>query len=162
MNNQNLLTLTGIDNINAANMDDIIIRDNDLLSHCAVKSICDYLQNPNGAPAIIQNEDGCNSWWEVLDICLTGSDEEDDISNKFIAYPNPFSDELNFEITIHTPSSIQITIYNANGVELVKVEKGAFSTGTHKLNWSASHLPNGIYLCRFTSDTGSSVVKLIK
>jgi len=67
--NDALTSLTGLDNIDEASINDVAIRDNISLSACEVESICDYLINPSGEIEIHDNATGCNSISEVEDAC---------------------------------------------------------------------------------------------
>lgn len=64
-----LKSLSGIDNIKSYTIDDLYIENNDSLSSCAVKSICDYLVAPGGTVSIYGNSPGCNSQSEVHSDC---------------------------------------------------------------------------------------------
>jgi len=67
-NNDSLENLTGLDNIDTASISDVIIQNSNLLSGCAVKSICGYLSN-GGKATISANAQGCNSVAEVDAAC---------------------------------------------------------------------------------------------
>ncbi len=67
--NYNLNSLAGLDNITENSITDILIHDNNSLSHCNVQSICDYLSSPNGYISVYNNNTGCNSVAEVNDAC---------------------------------------------------------------------------------------------
>jgi len=98
--NASLQTLNGLDSIKNINFD-ISIYNNPCLATCHVKSICDYLANPNGVVEIHDNATGCNSQHEVEDRCNT----------IFSIYPNPARNEL-FIIIGNNVTLKEMNIYN--------------------------------------------------
>lgn len=63
--NNGLESLDGLENIDFSSITDLTIQYSTLLSTCAVKSICDYLDH-GGSSTISHNASGCNSIEEVL------------------------------------------------------------------------------------------------
>jgi hypothetical protein len=70
-----LTSLTGLDNINAGSINNLVIYNNKSLSLCEVQSICDYLASPNGTITIDVNATGCGSKQEVEAACEVGVKE---------------------------------------------------------------------------------------
>jgi len=104
--NSSLTNLTGLNNINAASIEDLYIYNNNSLSTCEVESICDYLASPNGEVYIGNNAPGCNSQQEVEEACsvvpclpegITFSTQEQ-IDNFSSNYPNCTEIEGDVEI----------------------------------------------------------------
>ncbi len=96
VNNVNLTSLIGIENLNPDYIDEIYISYNSSLSNCAIESICDYLLDSDPNISIYNNNDGCNSNEEVKNECVSfgcfpngvhflSQKELDDFN---IAYPN--------------------------------------------------------------------------
>jgi hypothetical protein len=79
--NFSLTSLSGIENIDAGSIMNLYITSNVLLSSCEVRSICDYLANPNGTVEISFNGPGCNSQEEGQEVAtvLEGSWSEDQV-----------------------------------------------------------------------------------
>jgi len=67
--NSSLTNLTGLNNINAASIEDLYIYNNNSLSTCEVERVCNYLAAPNGVVLIENNAPGCNSPNEVAEAC---------------------------------------------------------------------------------------------
>lgn len=70
-----------------------------------------------------------------------------DIVQSFMnVYPNPFNNEINFEITTNRFRDLSIHIYNIKGqlIEALHVEENNFA-------WSAGDLSPGTYLCKLLS-----------
>jgi len=109
-----LTSLSGIDNIDATSILVLAISNCPLLSECEVKSICDYLADPNGEIYIEDNADGCNSPEEVMEACESVSIQEQDLEPLFNLYPNP----TNHFLFVNNRSSHEIDkilIYNIIG-----------------------------------------------
>lgn len=68
-NNSSLQSLSGLDNIAANSITGLYIGNNNSLSECAVKSVCDYLLSPTGIDSIYNNAAGCNNEEEVEAAC---------------------------------------------------------------------------------------------
>ena len=68
-NNHVLVSLIGLENIEASSISDLYIRNNESLSTCDIQSVCDYLANPGGSINIYYNADGCNNPTEVANVC---------------------------------------------------------------------------------------------
>lgn len=85
--NTALISLSGLENVSPNTITDLSIYDNTSLSGCAVKSICKYLDNPNGTVFIYNNASGCNNQTEIIQTCannlnsITGKITYDDTLN---------------------------------------------------------------------------------
>lgn len=94
--NHNLISLTGVDDIEADSLMNISINNNYSLSTCEVQSICDYLASPNGTTLIYSNQTGCNSPQEVETACELISIAEFNLADHFSVFPNPTDDIAHF------------------------------------------------------------------
>ena len=118
IDNDVLTSLMGLDNIDAASIDSLHIYNNNSLSTCEVKSICDYLATPGAIIEIHDNATGCNSQQEVEDACEAIGLPDIDFKSEFSIYPNPAKDIL----TISCDNSLQIdeiVIYNQIGQKVL-------------------------------------------
>jgi len=75
-----------------------------------------------------------------------------------IAYPNPVADLLNIDLTGSDNMMGSISILSIEG----KVLQEHKAKGESSVTLNLSQLPRGIYLCRYTSQTGCKTVKIIK
>jgi hypothetical protein len=151
--NSALTSLTGIDNIDKGTITDLGIYSNASLSTCEVKSICEYLANPNGMIYIHENNAGCNSQQEVEDACATNGVESLIPESSMSIYPNPACDN----ITIKSPTKGHLSILNLNGQELLQQE----ITETI-ITFDISTLPAGVYLVKRIINNAIEFGKLIK
>jgi len=155
-----LFSLTGLDNITTIESN-IIIVDNISLTTCEVKSICDYLANPNGTVEIHDNATGCNSQQQVEGACGT-SVKEINLIERISIYPNPFSTSTTIEFTLQQSTFINLKICNVLGEEIKSLFSGKRIAGDLKFIWDASRLPNGIYFVQVIAGNKVATQKLIK
>ena len=74
-----------------------------------------------------------------------------------IAYPNPVADELNIDLTDATGNGT-VSILSLDG--RLKHKQKTKGTGIATIN--LSHLPQGVYICRYSNATEIKTVKIIK
>ena len=156
--NNSLMSLTGLDDINAGSITNLTISNNSSLSACEVQSICDYLASQGGYVDISNNSLGCNSQQEVEAACEVGLDESSVVGRQSIVsiYPNPSSTQIAIEASA-TTTKFQLSIFNLNGKEVISQKLTAPGTSI-----DISNLPQGIYCVRLTSDNTVKVLKIIK
>ncbi len=95
--NSALMSLTGIDNIEAGLISDyLLISYNSSLSTCEVQSICDYLASPNCSIGIYENVPGCNSVEEVEEAREALSVSKLNVESDISFYPNPANKSIAF------------------------------------------------------------------
>jgi hypothetical protein len=157
--NYALTSLTGLDNIDAGSISNLYIRDNYLLSTCEVKSICDYLSNPNGSIELYDNTTGCDSPEEVLDSCVANAVTigEFNLNEDVIIYPNPTYSTITIELPTQPSKNTILTLSNTNGQQLITQPITKPQTEI-----DISHLPKGIYIVKVWNDKDVMVQKIIK
>ena len=109
--NLTLTSLNGLDNLDANTINGLQIRNNDSLSECEAKTICEYIANPNNSPSIYGNTIGCNSKEQVIEACLVDNPENSSNINYVSFYPNPANSEIVVQYT-EILSNSSIIIYN--------------------------------------------------
>ena len=67
--NQQITSLTGLDNLVPGSVSDLTIINNPSLTECSVAGICNYLSSPNGYVYINGNATGCNNLSEISEGC---------------------------------------------------------------------------------------------
>jgi len=153
IDNNNLTSLTGLDNIAAASIDSLFIYYNDALSTCEIKIVCDYLANPSGTITINDNSPGCNSQTEVETACAS-SIEYINFNDYISIYPNPAKDILN--ISCQDGATIEeVIIYNQTGQ---KVFAGELLDNTIDV----SSLPQGLYFIHVQVGDQRATKKVVK
>lgn len=157
VNEQNLTSLSGLENINPEHISILIIQNNSQLSTCEVESICGYLaSNPDPSLYLIENNaPGCDTDIEVIDACTLSVDEVDLETSVISFYPNPTEDDLYMEVKGNIEIK-SITIYNIMGQEI-----RTFS-GSHELI-NVSKMDSGVYFVKVNTTTGEVYTqKIIK
>jgi hypothetical protein len=151
--NISLLTLSGIDHVQAASIQNLYIVGNTSLATCEVESVCDYIANPNGEIIIGNNGTGCANQKEVEDACEGLGIQDSDAVAALTIYPNPANKMMSIssmqEIKIH-----EVIIYNQIGQKVLHL-KGSNNT------IDISALSPGIYLIELVSNKLKYRKKLI-
>jgi hypothetical protein len=162
--NPELFSIDGIENIDADNLTGLGIYNNDILSNCDVKSVCDYLANPGGDIIIFDNDSNCNSLEEVELACSVGVGESavGGRRSAVVCYPNPVFDQVIFEFNLQVQCEVDLSVFNNMGQMVATIQDGSLEKGDHQLIWNASRFPVGIYFYRFRNGNYSSTGKLVK
>ena len=63
-------------------------------------------------------------------------------------YPNPFNPSTTIEFTLPNSGEASLIVYNLLGQEIIKLVKGKFDAGYHKITWDASNKASGLYFYR--------------
>lgn len=154
--NPSLISLAGLDSINANTLVYVAIGLNSSLSTCEVQSICAYLAAPNAYIIISDNAPGCNSPEEVEAACAVVGLEEVDIETGIRIFPNPARDMIT--VSLPLPIGIaQLTLFNITGKKLM--EKQITQSETRV---DISKLPKGMYFLRLQYENAVKVAKIIK
>lgn len=149
--NPKLSGLTGLDSIVFQPINNIEIGENEMLSVCSVKSLCDCLAG-NCDIDIYFNASGCNSAEEVEEACLV-SVPDFDIERELIVYPNPAKDNI-FILNGSEAIIDEIVIYNNLGQEV-------FYTTEKPDKIDISKLAQGIFIVELKTDKLKIRKKLI-
>jgi len=141
--NDALTSLTGLENIDAGTISNLVIAFHYSLSNCAIESICNYLANPNGTIEIYDNATGCNSQQEVEEACEVLAVNENILIFDITIYPNPATNRI--LITSNNGLKIEsVNIYNQLGQKVLHINE-------IRENIDISTLGQGIYIIELTS-----------
>jgi glycosidase len=77
------------------------------------------------------------------------------ISIPLRAYPQPFDEITTLEYTLASPAQVQITLHDALGREVLRVEEGWKPQGTHTRLLEGAGLLSGVYTCAVQTSTGA-------
>jgi hypothetical protein len=105
------------------------------------------------------NEYALNSlrYLNFVDLTTNINEQPAQLNNNLFIYPNPIKDILNIDLT-NTKSDGSISILSLNG-KVLHSEKVINNT---IITINLNHLPQGIYLCRYSSALEIKTVKIIK
>ena len=76
------------------------------------------------------------------------------------AYPQPFSDVLNIELSLKAATNIRVVIWNAYGQEVATVYNGSLE-GSTTLRWDSARFASGTYFLRVEADDKTEVRPIV-
>ncbi len=158
--NNVLPSLSGIDNIDATTLNFVLIRFNSQLSDCAVKSICDYLDE-NGQFIVGLNTGNCMDTTAIRATCNAVGINSLDIENlKLKTFVNQNSNKLEIRYELIKNSETTIRMYDIMG-KLIANHPSEFKlVGEHNLEIPISNLSKGIYLVEVLIDENRLIQKI--
>jgi hypothetical protein len=159
--NPMLITLDGIENVNAEHLIYLNIHDNDSLTECNVRSVCDYLTNYSGHVDIYDNSTGCDSAQEVKAACGVGVEAVGSRQSSVVSYPNPFSSQTTFSIRLENSVRVNLKVFNNFGQAIAIILDDPLEKGEHKVIWDSEGLAPGIYFYRISIDDDALTGKLV-
>lgn len=77
-------------------------------------------------------------------------------------YPNPFSTEAVFEVTLTRSAYVTLTLYDVAGRRVARVASGSLPAGVNKIGWNGGGLPSGVYVAILQGDGARITRKLVK
>ena len=155
-NNDSLTSLSGLDNISADSLNAFWVDNNPMLTSCAIKSLCDYLNIQYHHVDILINSTGCNSEAEVKDACAGLFIENFSNENEFFIFPNPASTSFNVR-NDGILNEWELIIINISGKELFHQNNTNLKTPIDIME-----LPRGIYFVRISNQAIITYLKIIK
>ena len=142
MYNPKLVSLFGLDSIVFDSNNQITISENNMLSICNVKSLCNCLAG-NCNEEINSNTDGCNSSQEVEAACLVSVHEFINKS-EFVVFPNPATRSISI-LSDNKYTLNKVAIYNQIGQEVFNLTKITDNVDVSKIG-------QGIFIIELTTD----------
>jgi hypothetical protein len=159
--NDALSSLTGIEKIDAASIENLMIVRNNALTFCEVKSICNFISNPNGMILIEVNATGCNSEEEVKTACENIYIEDLNYSSHLSVQPNPSNGPISFNFVLDESAHISISLINSTAWVSTILHDELLSMGAHEVIWDPSGLPAGLYFYNFRKGEQSFSGKIV-
>ena len=99
--------------------------------------------------------------WEVwYDINLGLQENHGDFNFQII--PNPLTSNVKISFNLETEAKVNIQVFDVTGQKLEYLANKTFTPGNHSIYSNLSHLPEGIYFCRFTIGNTTHTTKFIK
>ena len=157
-----LVSIEGLDNIEAGSIENLYITDNYSLVECDVQPICSYLSSPNGSIIIQNNASGCNSQQEVEVACDTLSVKVIAFDNTFLISPNPCSNAINFRFVVSNQGLVTCDLIEISGVKVKSLMHEFKIPGIYDKDISLIGIPAGIYFCVLKTNEDMQARKLIK
>jgi hypothetical protein len=161
--NSLLTDISALENINAESIGFLHIAGNDMLTDCAIKSFCEYLELPDPDIHVVANGQGCNSPDEVDSLCIIiHLDEEKALPDQLKLFPNPVHSEVNLSSKLHFSDQLLIQLYNNSGVLVKSWEYKTDNSSRAEFSLNLSGLATGMYVVRCLFDGKVITKKLIK
>ncbi len=160
--NPALTSLSGLDNLMIDSIQYMYIHDNLQLSECAIESVCDFLTDSIQNAFIYNNAVTCNDPDTVLALCGTQSVLDNLIGDSFSIWPNPVENRTTIEFELFEPAIVSIQILDLNGKVIEALMNIKQQQGLNRVEFDATQLLPGIYICILRSETGIVTRKLIK
>ncbi|MFZ2863816.1 MAG: T9SS type A sorting domain-containing protein, partial [Ignavibacteriaceae bacterium] len=76
-------------------------------------------------------------------------------------YPNPFNPSTTIQFSLPKATQLKINIYNMLGELVETLAEGTYEAGYHKVTFTASNFPSGIYIYRIESNAFTQVRKMV-
>ncbi len=82
------------------------------------------------------------------------------------AWPNPFSQKINFNFTLNESTDVSLEIFNMNGVKVKDIVNTRLVRGTHTFSWDAcssggESLSPGLYLYKINTPNSQQTKKIL-
>lgn len=77
-------------------------------------------------------------------------DEETQIFEEFVVYPNPASEAVNIRYTLRSPGSLSFELISMNGVKLYQQENHPYLGGSDRYSIDLERLAQGMYFVKAT------------
>ncbi len=76
-------------------------------------------------------------------------------------FPNPFNPRTTLQYYLPQAGKISLKIYNLLGNPVATLTDGIQSAGSKSVEWDASDVPSGVYLCRLQAGSFTQTQKLV-
>jgi len=116
----------------------------------------------DGAPADVGTIN--NFTLHVTSEAAAADDPHESIPSSFAFhgnYPNPFNATTHFRFDMGRTGHASLILYNVVGQEVARLVDGSLEAGAHSVSFSASDLPSGLYLARFTAPGFAETRKVV-
>ncbi|MFO7934766.1 MAG: T9SS type A sorting domain-containing protein [Bacteroidales bacterium] len=90
-----------------------------------------------------------------------GMEEPGNGNLRLEVYPNPFAGTARLEYTLRERSRVSITLHDAAGKQVMQLEDGLMSAGSHQCTVNRDQLPGGIYFIRLRTDQRITFKKVL-
>ncbi|HOE58200.1 MAG TPA: T9SS type A sorting domain-containing protein [Bacteroidales bacterium] len=75
--------------------------------------------------------------------------------------PNPFYNQANIDIFVHSSGMISLNLFDMNGVKVDEIFDGYISAGAHSFQYKNASLSRGIYFCQLKIENQIVIKKVI-
>jgi len=111
-----------------------------------------------------RREDGKGPVLTILTDTPTGIEEDEIVPTQYALhqnYPNPFNPETTIRFDLPKDGWISLKVYDVLGKEVATLVEQQMRHGIHRVQWNASAMPSGVYVCQLKSGTFSGTIKVL-
>jgi hypothetical protein len=84
------------------------------------------------------------------------------VGSNLTAHPNPTNDQSTVTFTSEADDRGVVAVFDITGKEVAQLYAGDIEANqSYRLNFDASGLPNGIYICRYTGQSKTTITKIM-
>ena len=83
------------------------------------------------------------------------------ISYSLQNYPNPFNPTTKISFSLPSSGFVTLKVYDVLGREVALLANRVFTTGKYEVDFNASNLPSGTYICSLRTENKTLVKKLL-
>ena len=159
--NDTLTDISGLANINSGSINNLYITNNDLLSTCHIKSICEFLAAPQGTVIIEYNAEGCKTEAQIKAACETTGLNGEICEDLFSVIPNPILENATINFKLPNSLDVKIEILNLVGKAVMMITDEKYNSGIHQVNLNTCNLPTGLYFCRLQYKSSEKIIKIV-
>jgi hypothetical protein len=76
-------------------------------------------------------------------------------------FPNPFNPSTRIVFFLPVEEHISVKVFAVTGQELETLVEGVVPAGEHDLNWDATGLASGMYLCRLQAGAFVQTIRMV-
>ncbi|MBN2601577.1 MAG: T9SS type A sorting domain-containing protein, partial [Candidatus Marinimicrobia bacterium] len=76
-------------------------------------------------------------------------------------YPNPFNGETRISYTLSKAATVELQIYNLNGIRVAQVKNTHAASGNYSVNWKPEFASSGVYICQLSANGKSKMIKMM-
>jgi PKD repeat protein len=81
----------------------------------------------------------------IITVTATGIADPNAPSLNISATPNPFSSEININLSLNTNQSVDMVIYDLTGKQVAVLKSGTMAAGNNLITWKPVGISEGIY-----------------
>jgi hypothetical protein len=93
---------------------------------------------------------------------INGNVNNNQTTESFGAYPNPYNSEVVFEYELKSPSNVSIKIFNVLGQQIDSLVNSYHKKGFHKFVFNTKVLSSGVLFAQIVTDSFNKTIKIIQ
>jgi hypothetical protein len=114
--------------------------------------------------AAVDSSGNIGTFSNEIGLLLTGTTTGKPLPTEFALhqnFPNPFNPETKIQFDIPRTSHVRIAVFDIQGREIAGLVDGWQPAGIFTVRWSPRENATGVYFCRMSAGSFTSVIKLV-